>query len=992
MIITDFGTQIMNEIDNMSRLMNARKLNLNPPGGFVGQLPQGKVTFDPVESTSEDIPSGVISLITNLNRIRGGWALGDGSIKQRHLESGIAIPTISSIKVEDEDESYTGINAIKFINAEIAHVSTNDVTVTIPTITNNYYTIPSGVGTRFQNFVWSFDGSLSSGIIGNNIYQFIDPFYVTKLVAVSTIPGSTQTVIGLQGSSDGIVWTNLSNGITIASGNYYTESIISGLVLNSGILLRSVVTTAGNLQGLNLILEGTVNMLTVGSSSGIEGLEPNRVVITDSIGVGTTSDSLEYVNGKITSTVVSDVNSSVISLNKTYEHSSPMVNGDVLASIQAGGFNEVEVVENKGSVSISASEDWSDTTNGTALSISLTPNSSTTPTSVLQLNGDGDLDITGDFFAKRALITELYVGAEDINTSLNGRTRNVTVINEMNDITPSTPSVTAAVFQDTEVKPSTIISAHARGTRHDPTPTLTDDVMFRATGRGYYGGINNEYAAQSRARIDFVSEDDYTVTDQGARMEFYITEKGTNTEDQLGMTLHDTGILETNGYKLNQTTTSGYVLTAIDTLGNMELRPPTGGSVIPETLTLYFGDIDAQELSRTYLATPYSNSVIIDTNENEIARYETANGDLAITSLPAGIWNVNIGANNDGVNDAIFYWELYKVVGGVPTSLDYSETTNVPVGTNEIISCPKVLLADELMDLADGLQVRLYARSVSGLAEVTFNTGGTTYAGLVSPTISTGGIPEAPIDGQQYARQDASWTVVTSSTGGIEEAPIDGQKYARKDGGWESFIIPSGGESTDISGLVPYTGATNNVDLASHTLVAASVNGLTSIQVTDLTDSGNTTLHYHSADRDSANFTGTDWTDLTDGGVTTLHSHTSSSVTNQALFTLEGILFTNPGKIRIYNQLGRTATISKVFIAVDTQPTVSSIIVDINKNGTTIFTNQAHRPSITALSNTGSTSTIDVATWNDGEYLTMDIDQIGSPTAGSDLSVHVVYT
>ena len=45
-----------------------------------------------------------------------------------------------------------------------------------------------------------------------------------------------------------------------------------------------------------------------------------------------------------------------------------------------------------------------------------------------------------------------------------------------------------------------------------------------------------------------------------------------------------------------------------------------------------------------------------------------------------------------------------------------------------------------------------------------------------------GGIPEAPVDGQQYARQDAAWTPV--APGGIEEAPQDGNFYVRQDGQW----------------------------------------------------------------------------------------------------------------------------------------------------------------------------------------------------------------
>ena len=40
------------------------------------------------------------------------------------------------------------------------------------------------------------------------------------------------------------------------------------------------------------------------------------------------------------------------------------------------------------------------------------------------------------------------------------------------------------------------------------------------------------------------------------------------------------------------------------------------------------------------------------------------------------------------------------------------------------------------------------------------------------------GIPEAPVDGQTYGRQNESWSPVT---GAFPEAPIDGNQYARQD-------------------------------------------------------------------------------------------------------------------------------------------------------------------------------------------------------------------
>jgi len=63
----------------------------------------------------------------------------------------------------------------------------------------------------------------------------------------------------------------------------------------------------------------------------------------------------------------------------------------------------------------------------------------------------------------------------------------------------------------------------------------------------------------------------------------------------------------------------------------------------------------------------------------------------------------------------------------------------------------------------------------------------------------------------------------------------------------------------------------NHADLQN--INTASYTHLTATNHTDLTDGGDSTLHYHATDRDSANFTGTSWTDLTDGGATTLHKH-----------------------------------------------------------------------------------------------------------------------
>jgi len=81
-------------------------------------------------------------------------------------------------------------------------------------------------------------------------------------------------------------------------------------------------------------------------------------------------------------------------------------------------------------------------------------------------------------------------------------------------------------------------------------------------------------------------------------------------------------------------------------------------------------------------------------------------------------------------------------------------------------------------------------------------------------------------------------------------------------------------------------------------------------------------------------------------------------------------------------------TIKSVRAMVGTAPTGAAIILDIHKNGTTIFTTQANRPTIAIDGNdSGEVTNMDVTTLAKGDYLTLDVDQIGSTVAGKDLVV-----
>ena len=88
-----------------------------------------------------------------------------------------------------------------------------------------------------------------------------------------------------------------------------------------------------------------------------------------------------------------------------------------------------------------------------------------------------------------------------------------------------------------------------------------------------------------------------------------------------------------------------------------------------------------------------------------------------------------------------------------------------------------------------------------------------------------------------------------------------------------------------------------------------------------------------------------------------------------------------------------TMYLTEVRANVNTAPSGSTILVDVNKNGSTIFSTRvsidaSEKTSVTAAS-AFVLSTTSLA--NDDE-ITVDIDQIGSSTAGKGLKIWLIGT
>jgi hypothetical protein len=133
----------------------------------------------------------------------------------------------------------------------------------------------------------------------------------------------------------------------------------------------------------------------------------------------------------------------------------------------------------------------------------------------------------------------------------------------------------------------------------------------------------------------------------------------------------------------------------------------------------------------------------------------------------------------------------------------------------------------------------------------------------------------------------------------------------------------------------------------------------------------------------------------TDGGVLKYQGATiatGGAAAGQGIpFKLGGNAYVGTKQTQII--MGGNATIDKVIIYADTAPGGSTLSVDVNKNGTTIFTTQSKRPQIPDGSNTADSDTPDVTALAQDDRVSIDVDAVGSNTAGGDdLLVTVVFT
>ena len=125
------------------------------------------------------------------------------------------------------------------------------------------------------------------------------------------------------------------------------------------------------------------------------------------------------------------------------------------------------------------------------------------------------------------------------------------------------------------------------------------------------------------------------------------------------------------------------------------------------------------------------------------------------------------------------------------------------------------------------------------------------------------------------------------------------------------------------------------------------------------------------------------------GAATAGHTHTATRTSYP--FTVTGDLAPMAGTQTLYNDSGAAWTMHSVRASVGVAPAGAAVLVNIQVDGTNAFSSGA-RPSIAASSKTGMAVPDVVTTVAPGQAITVSVDQVGSTTPGSGLTVQVTVS
>jgi hypothetical protein len=198
-----------------------------------------------------------------------------------------------------------------------------------------------------------------------------------------------------------------------------------------------------------------------------------------------------------------------------------------------------------------------------------------------------------------------------------------------------------------------VAGLRARGDLSSLSAVQDDDVLFRLRGRGYDGSA----WSNTQAEIDFVANGNWTGSNHGTDMEFYITPSGTTTK-QLAANLSDNGI--------NLPTGTTYNVGGVD--------------IIPELISQAEAEAGTSETERIFSALRVAQAIDAQTPAfTAFTAYTPSYTNLTIGNAVVTARYTKIGTLVVGTVEIIF---------GTTTSVSGSVYVSLPSTPNGIIRSP----------------------------------------------------------------------------------------------------------------------------------------------------------------------------------------------------------------------------------------------------------------------------------------------------------------
>jgi len=341
-------------------------------------------------------------------------------------------------------------------------------------------------------------------------------------------------------------------------------------------------------------------------------------------------------------------------------------------------------------------------------------------------------------------------------------------------------------------------------------------------------------------------------------------------------------------------------------------------------------------------------------------------------------------------------------VGGV---VGYLPQTRVSYDLSEIASSGIPESGMSLLDNLNHIRYRLQAVEASGA----FGSGAANFLQLLdTPDAYTGSTGKAVV--VNATETGLEFALISGGGGGISDAPADNIYYGRRNNVWTNlktyFDTLYSVLSHTHSGIYAALTHTHNHNDTT------SIQGGTANEYYHLTfnDASEATTFFNGGINthtqiDDGLLTANQKIDLTDGGSTTLHTHSGlvgGSGINEApidgftygrqnaewvvfsgIVPTEAIVLGVDGALAVIGSatvpylVTNPVTVSAWYIALETLGTSSSTIIDINKNGSSIFAS-GDRPTLLFNDANGwaKSGPPQVTTFIEGDIITLDIDQV----------------